>query len=261
MAALVVLTIYPVLWMIFGALKSQGTFYSNVWGWPHVFEWGNFVRAWDDADLGRKFVNSAIAVGGTLLLVLPLCAMAGYAFAKVWFPGRALLYYFLLAGIMIPFGITAIPTATVLLGFHLFNSLQGLIIVYAAQSLAFGTFLMYAFFASIPDELVESALTDGCSRFGAFWRIVVPLSRPGIATLVIFIGTSIWNEYFMASVVIHDGNLETLPLGLVLFTSQHTTNSPALFAALTIVTMPMIILFLVAQGQFISGLTAGALKG
>lgn len=261
MAVLVVLTLYPVVWMVFGSLKTQGAFYSNIWGWPHAVDWHNFVQAWDDADLGRKFLNSSIAVVGTLVLVIPLCAMAGYSFAKVWFPGRAVLYYFVLAGIMIPFGVTAIPTATVLLNFHLFNSLQGLVLVYAAQSLAFGTFLMYAFFASIPDELVESALTDGCTRFGAFWRIVVPLSRPGIATLVIFIGTSVWNEYFMASVIIHDGNLETLPLGLVVFTSQHTTNYPELFAALTIVTMPMIILFLVAQGQFISGLTAGALKG
>jgi ABC-type glycerol-3-phosphate transport system permease component len=261
MAIMVVLTIYPVIWMIFGSLKSQGEFYTNIWGFPRDLSWSNFVHAWDDAGLGRKFINSFIATGGTLLLVLPLCSMAGYSFAKVWFPGRRALYYFVLLGIMIPFGVTAIPTLTVTLSFHLFNTLQGLVLVYAAQSLSFGTFLMYAFFFSIPDELVEAAQTDGCTRFGAFWRIVMPLARPGLATLVIFTGTGVWNEYFMASVLIHSSNLETLPLGLVIFTGQHTTDYPELFAALTIVTAPLIIVYLVAQGHFISGLTAGALKG
>lgn len=261
MAVLVVLTIYPMIWMVFGALKSQGEFYTNIWGWPHIFSWGNFSQAWDQAALGRKFLNSIMVTGGTLLLVLPLCSMGGYSFAKVWFPGQRWIFYFIMIGIMIPFGVTAIPTLTVTLNLHLFDTLQGLVLVYAGQSLSFGTFLMYAFFHSIPNELVEAAQADGCTRFGAFWRVALPLARPGLATLVIFTGTSIWNEYFMASVLIHQANLETLPLGLVVFTSQHSTDYPELFAALTIVTAPLVILYLAAQGQFISGLTAGALKG
>src|SRR5579875_838051 len=194
-------------------------------------------------------------------IVMPLCSMAGYSFAKVWYPGRRFLYYFILLGIMIPFGVTAIPTLTVTLQFHLFDTLQGLILVYVAQNISFGTFLMYAFFCSIPDELIEAAQVDGCARFRAFRKIVIPLARPGLATLLIFVGTGIWNEYFMASVLIHQNNLETLPLGLVVFTTQHATDYPELFAALAIVTTPMVVVYLVAQRQFISGLTAGALKG
>jgi len=261
MAIVVVATIYPMLWMLFGALKSQGEFFTNIWGWPHVFSWANFSQAWGQAGLGRKFLNSTVVTGGTLLLVIPFCSMAGYSFAKVWYPGQRWLYYFVLLGIMIPFGVTAIPTLTVTLQFHVFDTLQGLILVYAAQNISFGTFLMYAFFNSIPDELVEAAYADGCSRFGAFRKIVIPLARPGLATLLIFAGTGIWNEYFMASVLIHQNNLETLPLGLVVFTTQHATDYPELFAALTIVTAPMVVVYLVAQRQFISGLTAGALKG
>lgn len=261
MALVVVLTIYPMIWMVFGAFKSTGEFYTNIWGWPHDFSWSNLSQAWDQAGLGRKFLNSIIVTGGTLLLVIPFCSMAGYSFAKIWYPGRRWLYYFVLLGIMIPFGVTAIPTLTVTLQFHVFDTLQGLILVYTAQNISFGTFLMYAFFSSIPDELIEAAQADGCSRFSAFWKIVMPLARPGLATLLIFIGTSIWNEYFMASVLIHQNSLETLPLGLVVFTTQHSTDYPELFAALTIVTAPMVAVYLVAQRQFISGLTAGALKG
>jgi ABC-type glycerol-3-phosphate transport system permease component len=261
MTVVVVLTIYPIIWMLFGALKSNGEFYTNIWGWPHIFTWSNFSAAWDQAQLGRKFINSIIATTGTLLLVIPLCSMAGYAFAKVRFPARRWFYYYILIGIMIPFGVTAIPVLTVTLELHLFNTMQGLILVYAAQSLPFGTFLMYVFFESIPSELEEAALTDGCSRFGALARVVLPLAVPGLATLFIFIGTSTWNEYFMASVLIHQNNLETLPLGLVVFETAHTTNYPELFAALTIVTAPMVVVFLAAQRQFISGLTSGAVKG
>jgi raffinose/stachyose/melibiose transport system permease protein len=261
MAVVVALTLYPMVWMVFGSLKSTGEFYTNIWGWPHAWHWHNFVAAWQDAGLGNKFINSVIATVGTLLLVLPLTAMAGYAFAKVQFPGRRFFYYFVLVGIMIPFGVSAIPVLTVVINLGLFNSRLGLILVYAAQSMPFGIFLMYSFFRSIPDELEEAALVDGCSRFSAFWRVVLPLAKPGVATLLIFVGTSTWNEYFMASVLLHQPNLQTLPLGLVNFTSQHTTNYPELFAALATVTLPVVVVYILAQRQFISGLTAGALKG
>ncbi len=261
MAVLVVLTIYPMIWMLLGSLKSLGEFYTNIWGLPEVWRWSNFAEAWNQVQLGQKFINSIIATVGTLILTLPLCSMAGYAFAKVDFPLRRYIYYFMLAGIMIPFGVTAVPVLTTEVSLGLFDTRIGLVLVYAAQNLPFGIFLMYSFFQSIPAELEEAALIDGCNRFKAFARIVLPLAKPGLATLLIFTGISVWNEYLMASVLIHQQNLETLPLGLVNFTTAHSTNYPELFAALCIVTAPVVLLYLVAQRQFISGLTAGALKG
>lgn len=261
MLILLLLTIYPMVWMIFGSLKPLGEFYTNIWGWPRTWSWANFSQAWNDVQLGQKFVNSTIATIGTLILAIPLCSMAGYAFAKVNFPLRRYIYYFVLAGIMIPFGVTAIPVLSTELQLGLFDTRTGLILVYAAQSLPFGIFLMYSFFQSIPNELEEAALIDGCSRLKAFVRIILPLARPGLATMLIFTGTSVWNEYLMASVLIHQPNLETLPLGLVDFTTAHSTNYPELFAALTIATAPIVAVYLIAQRQFISGLTAGALKG
>jgi len=261
MIILVVLTIYPMIWMLLGSFKTLGEFYTDIWGLPHIWHWDNFSQAWNEVQLGQKFVNSLIATIGTLILTLPLCAMAGYAFAKVDFPLRRYIYYFVLAGIMIPFGVTAVPVLTTEVSLGLFDTRIGLILVYAAQNLPFGIFLMYSFFQSVPSELEEAALIDGCNRFKAFVRIVLPLAKPGLATLLIFTGTSVWNEYLMASVLIHQPNLETLPLGLVNFTTAHSTNYPELFAALSIVTAPVVLLYLVAQRQFISGLTAGALKG
>lgn len=261
MAVVAILTLYPMLWMIFGSLKSSGEFYTNIWSWPHQWTWDNFGEAWQQGALGQKFINSTIATGGTLVLVLALASTAGYALAKVRFPLHRWIYYFVLAGIMIPFGVAAIPIVTVTINLGIFNTRLGLILVYAAQSVPFGVFLMATFFRSVPDELEEAAFVDGCTRFGAFMRVILPLAKPGLVTLLIFVGTSTWNEYLMASVLIHQPNLETLPQGLVVFTTQHTTNYPQLFAALTTVTAPLVIVYLAAQRQFISGMTAGALKG
>jgi ABC-type glycerol-3-phosphate transport system permease component len=261
MIVMVIVTVYPIVWMGLGGFKTDSEFYQNIWGLPASFNLANFTYAWNAAKLGQKFINSIIATAGTMALVLPITAMAGYALAKIKFAGRGVAYALILLGIMVPFGVIAIPVFTVIVGFHLLNTLLGLILVYTANAIPLGVFLMFSFFGSIPDELEESAQVDGCTPFGAFFRVVLPLSRPALATLLILTGTSVWNEYFMASLLLHREQVQTLPLGLVIFTSKYGTDYPQLFAALTIVTLPMVLLYLVAQRQFISGLAAGAVKG
>jgi raffinose/stachyose/melibiose transport system permease protein len=261
MAVLLVVTVYPLIWMLFGSLKTGSEFYTNIWGFPAHPDFGNFVSAWNDGALGQKFLNSIATTLGTLVLVLPITSMAGYALARLRFPGSRAIYFFLLLGIMVPGGIIAIPVFSVLVSMGLLNSLVGLILIYAAQNVPLGIFLMYSFFESIPEELEEAALVDGSTPIGAFFRVILPLTTPGIATQIILTGTGVWNEYFMASVLIHKDSLETLPLGLVVFTGRFGSNYPELFAALLIVTLPMLILYLGAQRQFISGLAAGAVKG
>ncbi|MCU1580255.1 MAG: binding-protein-dependent transport system inner rane component [Rhodoglobus sp.] len=261
MAVTILLTVYPLIWMVLGGFKSGSEFYANIWGLPSSLDFSNFVYSWNAGNLGQKFINSIVVTLGTMALVLPITSMAGYALAKIRFRGRRAIYVFILLGIMVPFGVIAIPVFTVIVDLGLLNTLVGLVLVYTANAIPLGVFLMYSFFESIPDELEEAAQVDGCSPFGAFFRIILPLARPGLATQVILTGTSVWNEYFMASLLIHQDSLQTLPLGLVIFTSRFGTNYPQLFAALTIVTLPMIILYLSAQKQFISGLAAGAVKG
>jgi ABC-type glycerol-3-phosphate transport system permease component len=257
----VVITFYPVIWMLLGSLKSQTEFYTNIWGITKNPVWSNYADAWVKGGLGTKFINSVITTVSTLAIVLPLTCMAAYAMAKIKFPGSRWLYYFFLLGMMIPEGVTAIPVFSVVIKLGMLNTRLSLILVYSAQALGFGIFLMYAFFKSLPKELEEAALIDGCTPITAFFRVVLPLARPGIATQVVFAGMTAWNEYFMSSILIRSENLQTLPLGIVNYTGRYATNYPQLFAALAIVTLPIVILYIFGQKQFISGMTAGAVKG
>lgn len=254
-------TIYPVLWMIFGSLKSNEAFYSNIWGFPRNPAWQNYVIAWTQGELGMKFVNSIIATLGTLAIVLPFTSLAAYAFAKLRFPGSNLLFYFFLLSLMIPQGVTAIPIFSVIIKLGLQNTRLSLILVFSAQALGFGIFLLRAFFMGLPREIEESALLDGCTPIGAFLHVILPLAKPGLATQVVFSGMAAWNEYFMSSILVRSTDKMTLPLGLVNFVGQHLTYYPQLFSMLAIITIPVVILYILGQKQFISGLTAGALKG
>lgn len=261
MVVMAVLALYPLAWMVTGALKTDSEFYSNIWGLPQSPAWSNFAVAWARADLGTKFINSLIVTAGTLAIVLPSTSMAAYAFTTLTFRGRTAAYYFLLIGIMIPFGVTAIPVFSVVASFGLLNTRLALILIYAAQGMAFSTFLMCAFFEALPREIEEAARIDGCTRFGAFWRVMLPLAKPGLAAQAVFVGVSSWNEYFLASLIIRDPDRQTIPLGLVTFVGRYSTDYPVLFAALTMSTLPLLALYLLAQRHFVAGLTGGAVKG
>lgn len=256
-----VLTVYPVVWMFFGSLKGANEFYTNVWGIPQDPQWSNFSEAWVSGALGKKFINSVIITAGSLVLLIPINSCAAYALGRLRFKGRKVIYAFLLVGIMIPSGVLGIPTFTVALRMGLNNRYIGLILVYVAQSIAMGVFIMRSFFISLPKELEEAALIDGCTPFGSFLRVILPLAKPGVMTQIIFNGLSIWNEYFMANIMLTDPSKLTLPLSMANFVGQHTTNYPMLFAALSIATLPVIVTYVVAQKGFIEGISAGAVKG
>lgn len=261
MAVMAVIALYPLAWMVVGSMKTEAEFYGNIWGLPASPNWGNFAAAWERGDLGRKFLNSLVVTIGTLAIVLPTTSMAAYAFTTMTFRGRRFAYYFLLMGIMIPFGVTAIPVFTVVASLGLLNTRLALILVYSAQAIAFSTFLMCAFFEALPREIEEAARIDGCTRFGAFWRVMLPLARPGLAAQAVFVGVSAWNEYFLASLIIRNPDSQTIPLGLVTFVGRYATDYPVLFAALTMSTLPLLTLYLIAQRHFVAGLTGGAVKG
>jgi ABC-type glycerol-3-phosphate transport system permease component len=164
-------------------------------------------------------------------------------------------------GIMVPSGVLAIPSFIVATKLGLTNSMIGLILFYAAQSTAFGLFLMRSFFISLPRSLEEAAMIDGCTPFGGFVRVMLPLSMPGIMTQVIYSGLMVWNEYMIASLFVRSTGLQTLPLGMRVFVGQYSTDYPALFAALVCATIPMLIVYIAGQKTFIAGMTAGAVKG
>lgn len=260
LGAALILTLYPLVWMLLGSLKTSSEFYTNIWGAPQQPMWRNYIEAWKTADLGLKFLNSTIVTFGTLALVLPAASIVAYAFAKLRFPGREFLFYFFILSLMIPRGVTAIPIFSVVIGLGLNNTRLSLILVLAALNLGFSIFIMRAFFLTLPKSIEEAALVDGCGPIGAFFRVILPISKPAYATIIIFTGLNTWNEYFMSSILIRSTKLQTLPLGLVTFIGQYNTDYPLLFAALSIITIPIVIVYILGQKQFIEGLTQGAVK-
>lgn len=260
-ALAVIVTIYPIIWMISDSLKSKSEFYTNIWGLPQSLQWSNYVEAWVTGGIGRYFLNSFIVTTATILIVVAVTSMAAYAFARLRFPGSNALFFFLLASMMIPHAVMTIPIFAVVSQLGLANTRLSMILVYSGGAVAFGTFILRAYFMAIPRELEEAAMIDGCTPIGAFFRIILPLARPGLATMLIFTGLGTWNEYFIGSILVRTEDLRTLPLGLVGFVERYSTNYPQLFAALVMVTLPVILLYLIGQEQFQSGLTAGAVKG
>ncbi|HIY19481.1 MAG TPA: carbohydrate ABC transporter permease [Candidatus Blautia avistercoris] len=256
-----VITIYPVIWMIFGSLKTTGDFYTNIWGIPDTFHISNYIEAWERGELGRKYLNSILVTGLFLLIIIPVNCCAAYVLARVRFKGRKLIYMFLLVGMMIPAGILGMPTYSVALKLGLVDSVWGIAFVYAGQAVSFGVFLMRSFYVSLPQSLEDAAMIDGCNRFQSFVKVVLPLTKPGIMIQVVFSGLNTWNEYFLSSIMLRSEEAKTLPVGIMTFVGEYSTDFPQMFAALTAATMPLIIIYLLAQKQFIEGLTAGATKG
>ena len=256
-----VICVYPLIWMILGSLKEETEFFRNTWGLPATPLFSNYAKAWKQGELGQKFINSFIVTVGAILIMVPVNCCAAYAIGRLKFKFRAAIYAYLLLGIMIPSGVLGIPTYQVALALHLNNNLFGLILVYASGSIAMGIFIMRAFFISLPKGLEEAAEIDGASRFQTFLRIILPLAKPGIVTQIIFSGLGYWNEYYFANLMLTNENLRTLPVAVSNFIGRHNVEYTALFAALAIVTIPVVIVYLLCQKAFIEGISAGAMKG
>jgi len=254
-------TVYPIVWMVFGSLKTNDDLFTNVWGPPAILQWGNYAEAWRIGSLGTRIGNSLAVTAGSLALLLLVATPAAYAIARLTLPGGRALFFGILATMMVPAQTTLIPLFLIVKELGLLNSRLGLVLVYAATGTAFSIFVLRGFFLSIPHELEDAALCDGANRFQAFLHVVLPLARPGLATVAIFQGMEIWNEFFLAFIFVRDPERQTIPLGLVEFFFRYQSEWTLYFAALTTITLPVIALYVVMQRQFIEGLTAGALKG
>lgn len=256
-----IICVYPLIWMVLGSLKTGDGFYSNIWGLPKNPQFINYYNAWIDGGLDDKLLNSIIITAVSLLVIIPVNSCAAYAIARIQFKFKRFIYSYLLLGIMIPAGILAIPIFSIAIKLGLSNTRIGLILVFSAQAIAMGVFIMRAFFITLPKSLEEAAMIDGCSRFMCFIKIILPLAKPGVVTQIIFSGLSIWNEYFLSSLMIRSNELQTLPIGIASFIGKYTVDYPSLFAALVIVTLPVIVIFIVSQKTFIEGVASGSVKG
>jgi len=253
----------PVGWVVMSSLKTGADIFGNPWAPSAVPQFKNYAEAWSEAQIGTYFWNSVLVSGVTLAVLLPISAMAAYVFAKVPFPGRRAVYAVVLGGMMFPNFLVIVPLFLLMRDLHMLDTLWGLIVVFVAFSLSFSIFVLTGFFESVPDELAEAGVLDGASEAGIFWRIMLPIVRPGLLVVGILNLIGLWNEYSLSLVLIQSPENRTLPIGLANLTmvQHYQSNWGALFAAVTMTMLPMVAVYLLFRRRLESAMLAGALKG
>jgi N-acetylglucosamine transport system permease protein len=257
------IVVYPMVWLLSASFKNSRELFERPWGLPQSLIWGNYTKAWTEAGIGRYFLNSLFVTALSMFFILLIGSMAAYALARFVFRGRNVIHSVFMSGMMFPVFLGIVPLFLLLNKLGMLDNYLGLITVYVAYSLSFTIFVLTGFFKTLPHELSEAGMIDGCSQFTVFWRIMLPLAKPGLVAAGIFNFFGIWNEYPLALVIISSEQLRTLPLGIanLLMVQHYETDWGALFAGLVIVMIPILIVYLLFQRQIAEGLTAGALKG
>jgi len=260
--------VYPMIWLLYTSLKTDRDIFLEPFtlpAWDNL-QWVNFSEAWTKGFFGEYFLNSALVTTSTVALSLLFAAMAAYALSRFRFAGARPLFYYFLAGLMIPLQLAIVPLFFQMRDIGLLNSRLGLLMVYIAFGMPFAVFILAGFFKSLPSGLHESALMDGAGELRAFWSIMLPLARPGLITVGIFSFLSTWNEFFMAFMFLSgegSQSLRTLPLGLANITivSQYRSDWGMAFAGLVLMMLPTMVVYALLQRHLTKGITVGALKG
>lgn len=253
------LNLMPLLWMVLASFKTNEEIYSSVLSLPESWSLRNYAAAWGTGGLGSYMLNSVIVTVPTLVIVLTFGSMAAYVLASVW-PSRILYGYFV-AGIIIPAHVILIPTFILVRALDLTNSLAALVLIYSAGSLPLAVFILVGFMRSIPRELEEAAVIDGAGPATVFFRIILPVSRPGLAVVGTLTFLHCWNEYLFAFVIISERANKTLPQGVYALRGEFTTDYGLLTAGLVISVIPVLVIYVLFQEQFIKGATAGSTVG
>jgi ABC-type glycerol-3-phosphate transport system permease component len=249
---------FPFYWIVIGSLMKPVELFARVPRlWPAQPSFAAYSRIFDLVPLGRYFFNSIFVALITVIVAVLVSSAAGYCFAMLRFPGKAILFGLTLATLMVPFQTRIIPLFVMFTGWGLNNTYAGIIIPGLAS--AFGVFMMTQFFKSLPSEMREAALIDGASELRIFWQIFLPLARPGIATLALFTFTQSWDALIWPMIIAPTPDMRTLQVGLA-FINQTALTWNNTMAAVVLSVLPVVLAFLFAQGQFIAGISAGAVK-
>ncbi|MGD0002824.1 MAG: carbohydrate ABC transporter permease [Anaerolineaceae bacterium] len=255
--ALIILV--PYLWMLTTSLKVRGTTGLPPYLFPAQFEFSNYQIAWAAAPFLRYYLNTTVVAVAVIAARILLSGMAAYAFAFLKFPGRNLLFLLFLGSMMIPFQATVIPAYLIVRDLHWFNTYQGLIVPRMVD--AFSIFLLRQAFISLPIDYLDAARLDGCSHWGVFWRVVIPLCRSSVVTMGLFSFLFVWNDYLWPLLVCNQETMRTIQLGLQIFSGRYQVEWTYMMAGTVTATLLPVLIFLFAQRQFISGLTRSGLKG
>ncbi|MEN0073341.1 MAG: carbohydrate ABC transporter permease [Paracraurococcus sp.] len=263
LAILVLYTLYttlPFLWVGSMSLRTTAEISANHYGLPFPAHWGKFRAAWVDSNFANYFWNSTLVVVSAVLVVTILGACAAHALARYRFAGNRLIYFILFSSIIFPPQIVLLSLFQILVGYDLYNTRLGLVLVYVSLQLPLTVFLLEAFFARIPNDLFEAARIDGYTDWQIFLRIVLPVGLPAIVTTVILNFVHLWNEYLFAVVLLADDELKTLPVGIQRFMGDYFQDTGMIATGVMIAVVPVIIVYAFFSEKLIQGMTAGAVK-
>jgi len=259
-SVLALVPVVPMLWVMFTALKDRTRVLANPLAPPDALHWENFVTAWQVGKFGRYIGNSVVVAIPTVAGIVVFGLLAAYAFALLRFRGKRALFSLFVFGLNIPLGILIIPLFYEISALKLLNSPLALILPQIAKQLPFAILLLYVFIQELPGEIIDAGRIDGCSPWDLLWRIVAPLSWPALLTLLVFNFMWTWNQFLLPTIVTQRDAARTLPVGLAYFQGQYVTDLPLLMAGATITFLPVVIVYIIFQRQFIKGIAAGAFK-
>jgi raffinose/stachyose/melibiose transport system permease protein len=250
----------PIVIMVFGALKTRGEMFTHPYTPPIPLHWENFAQILATGSFWTMLRNSLIVMLATTFGVVAASSLAAFVFARMHFRGKELAFNFLTLGLMFPITVAIMPVYLVIRQMQLIDSLVAVILVETAFAVSGNTLILRGFFLSIPVELQDAASIDGCSTFGFFWRILLPLAKPALAAVAALTMIVSWNDLLTPLVLLNSDSLWTLPLGTMQFQGQYSSDLALTAAFVTLSALPAILFYIFAERQIVSGLTAGALK-
>lgn len=255
------IVILPLLWTFMSSFKTSSEIFASPFALPSQWRFDNYVKAWSEAGIGSYFLNSVVVVGSALVIVMVLGAMCAYVLARYTFPGSRAIYYLMLAGLTFPIFLAMVPLFFVLKNIGLLNTLPGLIIVYVGFALPFTVFFLFSFFKSLPHEITEAAALDGAGEWRTFFQVMLPMAKPGLASVAIFNFLGLWNQ-FLIPVSINAAGPRVLSQGLAAFAGQmgYAVDFGALFAAVTVTVVPVLIVYIIFQRQLQGSVSQGTSK-
>ena len=253
--------VVPIIFGVLGGFKDNGQLFTNPFGLPSPWVRSNYLDVLGSAMFWRQTTNSLGIALATTVLVVGIAAMAAFIFARYAFRGREFLFTVFAIGLMFPFAVATLPLFVLLRTMGLLNNPLGVILPQVAFGLPITIIILRSFFRSIPAEIEESAVLDGCGPFRFFWRILLPMSRPAIGTVSVLAIVGSWNNYLLPLIVFNDSKWWTLPLGVQQFQSQYSSDNARILAYVALAMLPSLLFYAVAERQLIGGLTSGITKG
>ena len=254
-----VMVVVPFAWALLASVKTSGEIFGSPWALPAAFQWSNFARAWDKG-VGQYLLNSLVVVTGGVVLTMLFGSMAAYVLARYRFPGNRVIFYLFAAGMMFPVFLAIVPLFFVVRNLGMLSTYQGLILVYVAYSLPFTVFFMHAFFRTLPTSIAEAAFLDGCSHTGVFFRVMLPMAKPGLLSIGIFNAIGQFNQFVLPQFLSPERPVLAQGIATLLESQRYEGDWGALFAALTIAMVPVVVVYLLFYRQVQAGLTSGTLK-